>query len=65
LAAVLLVGGLIFAGQDRTAAGEAMAEGVLRGAGFALGRAGAGGVLSIFLIDGGAIDGSAVDGWKS
>ena len=64
-AAVLLVGGLVFAGQDRAAAGEAMAQGVMRGASFAFGRAGAGGVLGICLIDGGAIDCGAVDGWKS
>ena len=60
LAAVLLVGGLIFGGQDSGAAGEAVAEGVAGGTGFAFRGAGAGGLLGV-----GAINGRAVDCGKS
>ncbi|HTS49572.1 MAG TPA: hypothetical protein VMH05_16580 [Bryobacteraceae bacterium] len=60
LAAVLLVSSLIFGGQNRSAAQQAVAEGVLGRARFTFLGAGAGGMLGI-----GAIDGGAVDGWKS
>ncbi len=60
MAAVLLVSGLVFGGQGRGAAQEAVAEGVLGRARFSFFGAGAGGMFGI-----GAIDGGAVDGWKS
>jgi len=59
-AAVLLVSCLILRTQNRGAAQEAVADGVLRRSRFTFLGAGAGGVLGI-----GAIDGCPVDGWKS
>src|SRR5579863_9728386 len=60
LAAVLLVGGLVFRWQEGGAAGEAVAQRVARGTGFAFGSARAGGVLGV-----GSVDGRAIDDGKS
>jgi len=55
LAAVLLVGGRIFGGQDRGVGGEAVAERVLRRTLFAGAGARAGGVLGVGAVGGGAV----------
>src|SRR5450432_3418411 len=57
LAAVALVGGQVLGGEDGCACGESMTDCVKRRTLFAGGGAGAGGVLGICAINGGAVGG--------
>ncbi len=59
LAAMALVGGGVLRGEDGGAAGESVGEGVARGALFAGGGAGAGGMEGV-----GAVRSKAVGDWR-